>query len=1525
MIPQGLLIALFLCFSFFAEGQIHYVKVDGTGDGSSWANASGNLQEVFDNMAWTDTVWVAAGTYYPVICTNCTEAQQASYFSVAGVMLGGFPNVGNPTMDNRDWENNPTILSGNIGDPNSSLDNVDYVVNGECDFIDGFTISDAKIDGLNIDESSAIFVNCRIINNQRYGVFLDEGGVLRLTNCLVSNNGSTGVRGKYVDIHLTGCEVSNNQGGGVVGSESGEMHLENCLIANNIGKGLSTYAMDVFLDHCRFSNNAGGIMNIGGRLNMQGNYSTRDLYFDHCIFENNGTADNDRGGIKADYIYGKNSLFVGNIAEKGGAIFGLLSVDISNCTFVNNSATLEGAAIYGTEGEYNFSSLKVSNSIFWGNHSTQSAKAIDVEETTVTVDIAYNLMDVPDCDSLGTNISCGDGNIFSANDPFLSIIDEDFQLSDTSQAINAGYNDFVVLGSYDLNGQHRIQNSIVDIGAYEQEHCVLSFTNQTAIDDFLINNPNLDTLDCDVYIHSEGQDTIFNLNGFNEVRKIGGFLWIDKNNSITSLAGLESLSEISGYLKVNENQSLTNLDALSNLTSINSSCAIYNNENLVSIADFDNLLLVGGDFIIDNNNSLTSIADLDGLEMITNDLEITNNKNLASVNAFNGLLEVGGDLLLNRNDSLHTFVGFNNLNRIERDLELSWNPNLSLLADFDNLSEVGGSLDISVSRLANLNGLNDLAVIGGRVNISSNGSLGVINGFQSVANVGSAFDIRYNSTLDSIEGFNNLTSVGAFVRLEYSNNITSINGFQNLDSVGGDFLIRSTALTDFQGLSSLTFVGGDLTIISNQNLSSLNGLQSLNAISTYLNLSNNNALVSLLGLDNVETAGMTNLYLLNNDLLEFCSESFVCNYLLTGGPSNISNNAPGCNSDLEILFTCDEVGKIHYSLFYDVNENGSLDNDEPFLSGASVLIEPGACTSYGNPTNGGIKFLPFGDYTISYNQNNTPIWELTSSPNFFNFSLSEQNNSDTIYFALRPTESISEVETGLVNGLPRCNEFVTFSAIANNNGTTIADGTFWFVMDENVLGANFIDPPDTIVAPNRYGWYFTDFYPEAVLKKEISIQLPGPPDFPIGDLLNFKTEINYSDVNGSDGFDEYQHSIEVQCSYDPNDKLVSPIYPDNYALIGEDLVYTIRFQNTGNAEAYDVVITDELDSNLDLSTFQYITSSHESVLSTFLEGHMLTFEFRDIFLPDSTTNFDESQGYVMYSIRANSDIEENTSVENTANIFFDYNPAVITNTTENVMLSTFDFDGDGFFFFEDCDDDNPLVNPDMTEIPFNGLDDDCNEATLDDDFDQDGFALAEDCDDNNPNVNPNATEIPYNGIDEDCNPETFDQDLDQDGFLLADDCDDNNPLVNPGVVEIPYNDVDDDCDEATLDDDLDQDGFLLTNDCDDEDPAINTAAEEIPNNGIDEDCDGEDLIVSIKDMPTTEPNVFPNPTTGILQVVFPESVRGMFELRDLHGKLLLHGELSQQIFLNLETQAQGLYLLFIKTEGGVWSKRVVKI
>jgi len=158
-------------------------------------------------------------------------------------------------------------------------------------------------------------------------------------------------------------------------------------------------------------------------------------------------------------------------------------------------------------------------------------------------------------------------------------------------------------------------------------------------------------------------------------------------------------------------------------------------------------------------------------------------------------------------------------------------------------------------------------------------------------------------------------------------------------------------------------------------------------------------------------------------------------------------------------------------------------------------------------------------------------------------------------------------------------------------------------------------------------------------------------------------------------YDDNDPFVSTDCrtitnSFDPNDKLVHPSGITDNHYIDDDypLSYTINFQNTGTDTAFTVVITDTISSVHNMSTFINGASSHPCELEITGNG-ILKWTFNDILLPDSTTNESESHGFVSYSIELFEMTEQQygTEIENTAAIFFDFNPPVITNTTHLVF------------------------------------------------------------------------------------------------------------------------------------------------------------------------------------------------------------------------------------------------------------------
>ncbi|MBK7391369.1 MAG: T9SS type A sorting domain-containing protein [Bacteroidetes bacterium] len=153
------------------------------------------------------------------------------------------------------------------------------------------------------------------------------------------------------------------------------------------------------------------------------------------------------------------------------------------------------------------------------------------------------------------------------------------------------------------------------------------------------------------------------------------------------------------------------------------------------------------------------------------------------------------------------------------------------------------------------------------------------------------------------------------------------------------------------------------------------------------------------------------------------------------------------------------------------------------------------------------------------------------------------------------------------------------------------------------------------------------------------------------------------DLNPSNN--TYTHCFTIWNSFDPNFKEANPV--NIIANTAEWLTYTIHFQNTGNAPAMNIVITDTLDANLQESTFTYLQSSHD--VFTQVIGNVIKFNFPNINLPDSTNDEPNSHGYVQYKVKIDQGLNVGQTIQNTAAIYFDFNAPIITNTTTNLVVA----------------------------------------------------------------------------------------------------------------------------------------------------------------------------------------------------------------------------------------------------------------
>ena len=159
--------------------------------------------------------------------------------------------------------------------------------------------------------------------------------------------------------------------------------------------------------------------------------------------------------------------------------------------------------------------------------------------------------------------------------------------------------------------------------------------------------------------------------------------------------------------------------------------------------------------------------------------------------------------------------------------------------------------------------------------------------------------------------------------------------------------------------------------------------------------------------------------------------------------------------------------------------------------------------------------------------------------------------------------------------------------------------------------------------------------------------------------------------------DDADPVIDIYCPIvsapeDPNDKIGYPIgqTSENYIQANQQLQYVIRFQNVGTDTAFTVVVLDTLDLDLNIFTVAPGVSSHSYDFRMY-GPRVLEWTFENIQLPDSTTNPEGSNGYLTFHVDQVPDLAPGTVINNDADIYFDYELPITTNTTVHKIFEGF--------------------------------------------------------------------------------------------------------------------------------------------------------------------------------------------------------------------------------------------------------------
>lgn len=361
-----------------------------------------------------------------------------------------------------------------------------------------------------------------------------------------------------------------------------------------------------------------------------------------------------------------------------------------------------------------------------------------------------------------------------------------------------------------------------------------------------------------------------------------------------------------------------------------------------------------------------------------------------------------------------------------------------------------------------------------------------------------------------------------------------------------------------------------------------------------------------------------------------------------------------------IAFTIDDLGNncgsLSGSVFIDNDEDCDQDPTEVGVPYQVLAIEPGGQWVITDTDGNFARDLTSGTYSLS--QTDPLLVQLCPAGSPIPFTMGavpvilDIADSSTVLLDLSAQITSTAMRPGFAG---------TFWGWVRNLSPQVSGPvTVNLTLDPGLVLSNASPVPTSIIG-NTLTWELPPFTALHDLHLTVNVSVPvnatlGAPVSTMLSVMNTLTDENSANNSATS-------NTVITGSYDPNDKTArtSTEASNSSYFIDQDewIDYLIRFQNTGTDTAFTVVITDTLSEVLDMASFQQGAASHAFQVA-FKADRVVEWTFTDILLPDSNVNELASHGSVSFRIKPIPSLLPGTVIDNSANIYFDFNEPVIT-------------------------------------------------------------------------------------------------------------------------------------------------------------------------------------------------------------------------------------------------------------------------